>query len=74
MLMIINARWNNLTRELGIELFESDIDLIMENVRYTVDRFPCLQIVDIQSATSGPITFTPDILPMVGPVPEMENY
>ena len=74
MLMIINARWDNVTRELGKELFESDIDLAMENVKYTSDWFPCFQIAEIQSATSGPITYTPDILPMVGPVPEMENY
>ena len=33
MLMIINARWDNVTRELSKELFESDIDLIMENVK-----------------------------------------
>ena len=74
MLMIINARWNNVTRELSKELFESDIDLIMENVKYTVDRFPCLQIADIQSVISGPITYAPDILPMIGPVPEKGNY
>ena len=56
------------------KLFESDTDYIMENVAYALDGFSCLQTADIQSVVSGPITYTSDILPMVGPVPEMENY
>ena len=72
--MLTYVRWDSVTPGFGKELFESDIDRIMENVECAMDRFPCLQTADIQSVVSGPITYTPDILPMVGPVPEMENY
>ena len=58
----------------GKELYESDLDRIMDNVNMAMDRFPCLQSADIGSVVSGPITYTPDILPMVGPFPEVQNY
>ena len=72
--MLTYVRWDSVTPGFGKELFESDIDRIMENVECAMDRFPCLQTADIQSVVSGPITYTPDILPMVGPVPEVKNY
>ena len=46
----------------------------MDNVNSAMDRFPCLQTADIGSVVAGPITYTPDILPMVGPFPEIHNY
>lgn len=66
--------WDGVTPGFGKELFESDIDRIMENIEISMERFPCLQTADIQSVVSGPITYTPDILPIVGPVQETENY
>ena len=58
----------------GKELYESDLDRIMDNVNMAMERFPCLQTADIGSVVSGPITYTPDSLPMVGPFPEIRNY
>ena len=67
-------RWDGVPQGFGKELYESDLDRIMDNVNMAMDRFPCLQTADIGSVVAGPITYTPDILPMVGPFPEIHNY
>ena len=58
----------------GKELYESDLERIMENIENAMDRFPCVKDADIASVVAGPITYTPDILPMLGPFPEIDNY
>ncbi|XP_057306789.1 dimethylglycine dehydrogenase, mitochondrial-like [Hydractinia symbiolongicarpus] len=66
--------WDKVTPGFGKELFESDIDRVMENVECVMERFPCVKEADIASTIAGPITYTPDILPMIGPFPEVPNY
>uniref|UniRef100_A0A5F8GRZ4 Dimethylglycine dehydrogenase, mitochondrial n=1 Tax=Monodelphis domestica TaxID=13616 RepID=A0A5F8GRZ4_MONDO len=58
----------------GKELFESDLDRIMEYVENAMDMVPVLRKADIINIVSGPITYTPDILPMVGPHQGVRNY
>lgn len=58
----------------GKELFENDLDRIMDHIEIAMERFPCVKDADIQSIIAGPITYTPDILPMAGPDPELMNY
>lgn len=58
----------------GKELFESDLDRIMEHVEMAMDMVPVLKKADIINIVSGPITYTPDLLPMVGPHQGVRNY
>lgn len=58
----------------GKELFESDLDRIMEHVEMAMDMVPVLKEADIINIVSGPITYTPDLLPMVGPHQGVHNY
>uniref|UniRef100_A0A8C4DBX8 Dimethylglycine dehydrogenase n=1 Tax=Dicentrarchus labrax TaxID=13489 RepID=A0A8C4DBX8_DICLA len=58
----------------GKELFESDLDRIMEHVEMAMDMVPVLKKADIINIVSGPITYTPDLLPMVGPHQGARNY
>ncbi|XP_020511955.1 dimethylglycine dehydrogenase, mitochondrial [Labrus bergylta] len=58
----------------GKELFESDLDRIMEHVEMAMEMIPVLKTADIINMVSGPITYTPDLLPMVGPHQGMRNY
>ncbi|EHB00103.1 Dimethylglycine dehydrogenase, mitochondrial, partial [Heterocephalus glaber] len=58
----------------GKELFESDLDRIMEHVEAAMEMVPVLKKADIISVVNGPITYTPDILPMVGPHQGVRNY
>ncbi|XP_032874489.1 dimethylglycine dehydrogenase, mitochondrial [Amblyraja radiata] len=58
----------------GKELFESDLDRIMDNVECAMEMVPVLKRADIINIISGPITYTPDILPMAGPHQGVRNY
>uniref|UniRef100_A0A8C6UY89 Dimethylglycine dehydrogenase, mitochondrial n=1 Tax=Neogobius melanostomus TaxID=47308 RepID=A0A8C6UY89_9GOBI len=58
----------------GKELFESDLDRIMEHVEMAMEMVPVLKTADIINMVSGPITYTPDLLPMVGPHQGVPNY
>ncbi|KAM9330138.1 dimethylglycine dehydrogenase, mitochondrial [Gastrophryne carolinensis] len=58
----------------GKELFESDLDRIMVHVEAAMEMVPVLRNADIINIVSGPITYSPDILPMVGPHQGVQNY
>ncbi|XP_044302743.1 dimethylglycine dehydrogenase, mitochondrial [Varanus komodoensis] len=58
----------------GKELFESDLDRIMEHVEAAMETVPVLKQADIINVVAGPITYSPDILPMVGPHQGIQNY
>lgn len=58
----------------GKELFESDLDRIMEHIEMAMEMVPVLKKADIINVVSGPITYTPDLLPMVGPHQGVRNY
>uniref|UniRef100_A0A8D2BQJ2 Dimethylglycine dehydrogenase, mitochondrial n=1 Tax=Sus scrofa TaxID=9823 RepID=A0A8D2BQJ2_PIG len=58
----------------GKELFESDLDRIMEHVEAAMEMVPVLKKADIINVVNGPITYSPDILPMVGPHQGVRNY
>ncbi|XP_069794365.1 dimethylglycine dehydrogenase, mitochondrial isoform X3 [Narcine bancroftii] len=74
--MMIQESWltNGVPPGFGKELFESDLDRIMDNVECAMDMVPVLKKADIINIISGPITYTPDILPMVGPHQGVRNY
>lgn len=60
--------------EFGKELFDSDIDRLQDHVELAMERVPVLQTAEIQSCVAGPITYTPDLMPMVGPYQGLHNY
>lgn len=46
----------------------------MEHVEMAMEMVPVLKTADIINIVSGPITYTPDLLPMVGPHQGARNY
>ncbi|KAG8131017.1 hypothetical protein E2320_017667 [Naja naja] len=58
----------------GKELFESDLDRIIDHVEAAMEMVPVLREADIINVVAGPITYSPDILPMVGPHQSVHNY
>ena len=66
-------RWDGIPPGFGKELFESDLDRISDNVAAAMERVPVLANADIASVVAGPITYSPDILPMLGPSLELPN-
>ncbi|KAL0150281.1 hypothetical protein M9458_054389 [Cirrhinus mrigala] len=69
----IRSQWNH-SRSFGKELFESDLDRIMDHVEMAMEMVPVLKNADIINVVSGPITYTPDLLPMIGPHQGARNY
>lgn len=57
----------------GKELFESDLDRISDNVAMGMERIPVLGNANIASVVSGPITYSPDVLPITGPAFDIPN-
>ncbi|XP_061118700.1 dimethylglycine dehydrogenase, mitochondrial [Conger conger] len=74
--MVLQDSWvrDGVPPGFGKELFESDLDRIMEHIELAMERVPVLKNADIINVVSGPITYTPDLLPMVGPFQGVQNY
>lgn len=56
------------------ELLPDDLERIEENFLAACERIPCLASAGVKSVINGPMIWSPDVQPVVGPVPELENY
>ncbi len=54
-------------------LCPNDLDRVMEVMEGAFRRLPCLGEAGIHSVINGPITYTPDGLPLVGKIPGKRN-
>lgn len=54
-------------------LCPSDLDRCLDNMEHIFERIPALQDAGIHTVVNGPITYTIDGLPLVGPIPGVEN-
>ena len=53
--------------EFGADLLPPDLDRVESIVADAMDRIPALEQAGIKSVINGPITFTPDANPLIGP-------
>ena len=51
----------------GKELYQPDLDRLSPHLEAAMELVPCFQQAEIQAVVNGPITYSPDILPMLGP-------
>ncbi|MGF1477143.1 MAG: FAD-dependent oxidoreductase [Geminicoccaceae bacterium] len=54
-------------------LCPNDMDRLLDNMEAVFERLPVLGDVGIQRQINGPITYTPDGLPLVGRIPGVSN-
>lgn len=54
-------------------LCPDDLDRVVDVMEGAFARLPCLQTAGIKSIVNGPITYTPDGLPLVGKIPGKKN-
>ncbi len=54
-------------------LCPSDLDRCLDNMEGIFERLPCLTETGIHTVINGPITYTIDGAPLVGPVPGVRN-
>ncbi len=50
-----------------------DLDRCMDNMERIFERLPCLMDAGIHTTINGPITYTIDGMPLVGPMPSIPN-
>ncbi len=60
--------------DFGHDLLPDDLERIGDNVARAMNRMPCLETAGIKRVVNGPMIWTPDILPLFGPVPGLANY
>lgn len=56
-----------------MQLCPNDLDRCLDNMERVFARLPCLLETGIRSIINGPITYTPDGLPLIGPIPGLRN-
>ncbi|MEM7195836.1 MAG: FAD-dependent oxidoreductase [Pseudomonadota bacterium] len=54
-------------------LCPSDLDRCLDNMERIFERLPCLTETGIHTVVNGPITYTVDGAPLVGPIPGIRN-
>lgn len=59
--------------EFGMELLPPELDRVEAIVAAAMARVPVLAEAGIKTVVNGPITFTPDAAPLIGPVLDTDN-
>ncbi len=54
-------------------LCPSDLDRCLDNMEHIFERLPALSEAGIHTVINGPITYTIDGAPLIGPIPGIEN-
>lgn len=60
--------------DFGHELFEDDLDRILENVIRATERVPAAATAGVKRVINGPMIWSPDSNALFGTVPELKNY
>lgn len=58
----------------GHELLPDDLSRMEENFMLAVERIPCLGTAGIKRVINGPMIFSPDLGPLLGPYPGTRGY
>ncbi|MEO0567064.1 MAG: FAD-dependent oxidoreductase [Pseudomonadota bacterium] len=58
----------------GHELLPDALERIERNLAQAVEAVPCLGTAGVKRVINGPIMFSPDLAPLVGPYPGKQNY
>ena len=59
--------------DFGMELLPPDLDRVEHIVAMAMERVPALAEAGIKTIVNGPITFTPDANPLIGPAFDLDN-
>lgn len=61
-------------KDFGTELLPPDLDRWESNLEQAMIRVPCFGDAGIRQVINGPMVFSPDGLPQLGPVQGLKNY
>ena len=60
--------------DFGHELLPDDLSRMEKNFALAVETIPCLETAGIKRVINGPMIFSPDLAPLLGPYPGLKNY
>ncbi len=60
--------------DFGHELLPDDLSRMEWNFQKAVEIMPCLATAGIKRIINGPMIFSPDLGPLIGPHPDLRNY
>ena len=60
--------------DFGHELLPNDLERMEDNLAQAIERIPCLETSGIKRVLNGPMIFSPDLGPLLGPHPALRNY
>ena len=60
--------------DFGHELLPNDLERMEDNLAQAIERLPCLETTGIKRVLNGPMIFSPDLGPLLGPHPALRNY
>jgi dimethylglycine dehydrogenase len=60
--------------DFGHELLPNDLDRMEDNLAQAMERMPPLAEAGIKRIINGPMIFSPDLGPLLGPHPALRNY
>ncbi len=61
-------------QDFGAELLPNDLERMEANFEVACDRMPCLAEAGVKRVINGPMIFSPDLGPLLGPHPALKNY
>ncbi len=59
--------------QFGKELFAGDLDRLLPHVEAAMKRVPCIEHCGLKTIVNGPISYTPDGSPLIGPAWDVHN-
>ena len=65
---------NGTPLDFGHELLDEDLSRMDWNFEKAVELMPCLAEAGIKRIINGPMIFSPDLGPLIGPHPALQNY
>lgn len=63
----------DMPEDFSFQLWQEDLDRIEAYIADAMERVPALATAGVSSVINGPIPYTPDGLPLIGPMPGVKN-
>ncbi len=61
-------------QDFGHELLQDDLSRMEWHFEKSIELMPCLETAGIKRVINGPMIFSPDLGPLLGPHPALQNY
>jgi dimethylglycine dehydrogenase len=70
------AHWTDepVPEDFSFQLYPDDLDRLTPNIEAAIRRVPALGAAGIKRVVNGPIPYTPDGNPLIGPAPGLANF